>query len=132
MPAGDRTGPWGAGPRSGRRLGYCSGYAQPGSMTPGPGMGLGFGYGRGSGRGYGRGYGMGCGFRFRHAGPWGPGFTHPPAVPFGYPPGAVNMPRAEEEAGLAEEAQFLEAELGRIRERMSELKKAAKNRKAED
>jgi hypothetical protein len=133
MPAGDRTGPWGAGPRTGRGLGYCSGYAQPGSMTPGPGMGFGFGYGRGSGRGYGRGFGMGRGFRFRHPGPWGFGVPYPPAVPFGYPPGAAAMPPAEEEAGLAEEAEYLEAELSRIRERLSELTKspgkAAKNGK---
>lgn len=30
MPGGDRTGPAGAGPMSGRAAGYCTGNAQPG------------------------------------------------------------------------------------------------------
>lgn len=30
MPGGDRTGPLGAGPRTGRGMGYCGGYDQPG------------------------------------------------------------------------------------------------------
>lgn len=120
MPAGDRTGPMGAGPRTGRAWGYCSGYAQPGYMTPGPGMG----FGRGLGRGYGRGLGMGRGRRFRHPGGWG-AWSHPyaPAGAFGFPPEAWAVPPVEEEAALADEAKFLEAELARIRERLDELKK---------
>ncbi|MGQ9491844.1 MAG: DUF5320 domain-containing protein [Anaerolineae bacterium] len=51
MPRGDRTGPWGAGPMTGRRMGYCAGYAVPGYANPGPGLGLGLGY-RGGGRGW--------------------------------------------------------------------------------
>ncbi|MGB9888435.1 MAG: DUF5320 domain-containing protein [Anaerolineae bacterium] len=35
MPAGDRTGPMGMGPMTGRRAGYCAGYA-----NPGPGRGF--------------------------------------------------------------------------------------------
>ncbi len=62
MPGGDRTGPWGMGPRTGRRAGFCSGYGMPGFMNrsvwppfggrwfsrPGFGRfgGVGFGYGR--------------------------------------------------------------------------------------
>ncbi|HHY81012.1 MAG TPA: DUF5320 domain-containing protein, partial [Thermoanaerobacter sp.] len=30
MPRGDGTGPMGLGPRTGRGLGYCSGYNVPG------------------------------------------------------------------------------------------------------
>jgi hypothetical protein len=30
MPAGNRLGPEGEGPMTGRRMGYCTGYAQPG------------------------------------------------------------------------------------------------------
>jgi len=45
MPGGDRTGPLGAGARTGRGLGFCSGYSQPG-------FGFGFGFGRGAGRGW--------------------------------------------------------------------------------
>ena len=33
MPGGDGTGPWGMGPRSGRRAGFCSGYGIPGFMN---------------------------------------------------------------------------------------------------
>lgn len=33
MPGGDRTGPLGAGPKTGRGLGYCSGYDLPGSAN---------------------------------------------------------------------------------------------------
>ena len=51
MPGGDRTGPGGKGPRTGRALGYCSGSDSPGYMNPAPGYGGGFGGGRGGGRG---------------------------------------------------------------------------------
>ncbi len=71
MPGGDRTGPLGLGPRTGRGLGYCSGYNRPGFMTRAFGW-LGFGrfggFGRGGrGRGMGRagrGMGRGRGWRF--------------------------------------------------------------------
>ncbi len=72
MPGGDRTGPWGMGPRTGRRAGFCSGYGMPGFMNrsvypPFGGRWLGwfgrfgwFGFGRfwraGRGRGRGRGW----------------------------------------------------------------------------
>lgn len=60
MPRGDRTGPEGFGPRSGRALGYCSGSNTPGFYRGYPGRGM--GYGRGMGRGYARtGYGRGFG-----------------------------------------------------------------------
>jgi Family of unknown function (DUF5320) len=49
MPGRDRTGPLGAGPRTGRGLGYCSGYNQPGFTNPIPGFRSGFGVG---GRGW--------------------------------------------------------------------------------
>ncbi|MFX0085206.1 MAG: DUF5320 domain-containing protein [Candidatus Hodarchaeota archaeon] len=60
IPRGNRTGPWGIGPRTGRGLGYCAGYPSPG-YTKGPGMGLGRGYGWSRG---GRGGGWGQGRRF--------------------------------------------------------------------
>jgi len=37
MPLGDRTGPMGLGPMSGRGMGYCAGFPTPGYMNPGPG-----------------------------------------------------------------------------------------------
>lgn len=127
MPAGDRTGPWGMGPRTGRGFGFCSGYPSPGYMNPGPGPGFGRGYGRGfgPGRGYGRGMGMGRGCWFRHPGFWGfRGYPVPPPFAYGYPQESGSIPPANEEQALADEAAFLEAELGRIRERLEELEKA--------
>lgn len=62
MPGGDRTGPMGAGPRTGRAAGFCTGYNRPGYANFGPRGG--FGYGRGGGRGFGRG-GGGHGWRNR-------------------------------------------------------------------
>jgi len=72
MPAGDRTGSMGQGPRTGRGLGYCSGFARPGyvyepggGISRGSGFGRGMGFGRGSVRcsGFGRGWGL-------QAAPW--------------------------------------------------------------
>ncbi len=49
MPGGDRTGPNGYGPMTGRGLGYCTGYGAPGYANAGFGRGRGFG---GGGRGW--------------------------------------------------------------------------------
>ena len=57
MPRGDRTGPWGSGPMTGRAAGYCAGYPVPGFMNPAPRYGRGIGFRRGWGRGRGRGFG---------------------------------------------------------------------------
>lgn len=53
MPHGDRTGPVGEGPMTGRGMGYCAGCDEPGFANPAPGFA-----GRGAGRGQG-----GRGFR---------------------------------------------------------------------
>ena len=37
MPGGDRTGPLGMGPMTGRALGKCTGYVNPGYMNYAPG-----------------------------------------------------------------------------------------------
>ncbi len=64
MPGGDRTGPLGLGPRTGRGMGYCSGYNRPGFMNRWFGR-FGFGrFGRGFSRGRGFGRGFGRGWRF--------------------------------------------------------------------
>jgi len=61
MPQGDRTGPRGQGPKTGRAMGKCG----PKDENPAPqgqgGIGTGRGQGRGSGRGAGRGTGRGGG-----------------------------------------------------------------------
>ena len=112
MPAGDRTGPWGLGPRTGRGLGYCSGYRAPGFMIPGPG--LGFGRGFGFRRGFGRGMGLGRGF-------WRPGFVAP------YDPwGAAELTPEQELDFLKAEAQQVRDELTAIEERIQELERKEK------
>ena len=74
---GDRRGPEGKGPRTGRGMGYCSGANMPGRDNQGEnshpqfgqrnGLGHkngyrgGFGNGNGQGRGFGRGQGAGRG-----------------------------------------------------------------------
>jgi len=68
MPRGDRTGPLGMGPRTGRAMGYCSGFDAPGFINPGLGSSAGYpSAGLGLARGRGRAipeYGMGMA--------WGP------------------------------------------------------------
>lgn len=68
MPGGNRTGPYGEGPRTGRGMGYCSGSDTPG-YTKGAGMGSGIGAGRAFGAGSFAQFGRG----FRSARAFGPG-----------------------------------------------------------
>ena len=56
MPGGDRTGPMGQGPVTGRGLGFCTGYESAG-FTKGAGYGSGRRFGMGRGMRYGRGGG---------------------------------------------------------------------------
>jgi len=51
MPGGDRTGPAGAGPMTGRGAGYCGGGSVPGYANPAARLGLARGF-RGGGRGW--------------------------------------------------------------------------------
>ena len=96
MPRGDKTGPAGFGPMTGRGMGYCAGYGVPGFMNPG------FGWGRG--------YGRGLGWRrFGGYGPW----SYP------YQP---QITKEEEKEILEEEMADLEEELKEIRARLSKLK----------
>ncbi|NOY36636.1 MAG: DUF5320 domain-containing protein [Chlorobi bacterium] len=60
MPLGDKTGPEGRGPMTGRGFGFCAGYRHQGYMHGvSAGLGRSFGYGRGYGRGYKWGFGAG-------------------------------------------------------------------------
>ena len=75
MPRGDRTGPEGKGPRTGRGAGDCSGNEDPNIANEGSRRGFGFGFGFGGGRGLGgrgqgrgQGRGRGRGFRFWNRG----------------------------------------------------------------
>ncbi|HPC58826.1 MAG: DUF5320 domain-containing protein [Kiritimatiellae bacterium] len=100
MPRGDRTGPMGAGPMTGRAAGYCTGSAAPGFA--GGGWGRGFGYGRGFGRGggFGRGFGRGWGW---------------PAV------GAAAPAADQELAVLQQQAKQLQADMDLIQNRIQDL-----------
>ena len=106
MPRGDRTGPMGAGPMTGRAAGYCAGYPTPGYMNRGWGGG-GFGFGGGRGRGF-RGYGRGWGYA--------------PGYPVG--PGQMQAPTPEQElADLKQHAELLKGDLNQINERIEQLEK---------
>ena len=107
MPWGDRTGPAGMGPMTGRGAGYCRGFHQPGAMTPGFGRGMGLGRGRGFGRGFGRGRGPGFG-RFG-------GMMPPPYYAYG--------PGYEPAISLDEEKSMLQQEVKSLREALSALER---------
>jgi hypothetical protein len=104
MPFGNGTGPRGLGPRTGRGLGYCSGYSYPGYMNP-----YGYGWGRGFGRGWGRGFGRGWGW---------PGWGYYPP----YHPSHSEQPTPKEEKEmLSEELEVLREEMKAIEARLKEL-----------
>lgn len=124
MPGGDRTGPLGFGPMSGRAAGYCAGYPVPGYAHPWGGrMGMGFrrGFGRGAGRGFRRGAFLGYP-------------VHPScaAVPSIYPmygpayPYQGTMDSKQEMDLLQSEAEDIKAELEAVQKRIAELEKETK------
>ncbi len=120
MPGGDRTGPNGAGPMTGRAAGYCAGYAVPGYENPACGYGR-----RGGRRGYGRGRGRGFG-RGWYGNP--PVTVVPPVPQQAYVP--VTQPIPEQEIvtlenyqkNLTAEKADLEQEMEGVKARIEELK----------
>ena len=133
MPGGDRTGPAGMGPMTGRAAGYCAGYSVPGYMNPVFGGGF---RGRGGGGfGYGRGRGGGRGWRNWYYATGMPGWQR---AAYGYPAYGggpypyVPEPTAEDEQQmLKEEAEALKQELESIQDRISTLEKARDQEKKE-
>jgi hypothetical protein len=120
MPGGDRTGPMGLGPRTGRGAGYCAGYAGPGYMSTGPGRAFGA-YGMGW-SGYGRGRGGGRMWRNRYYAAGVPvGQRAYYAQPYPYAPEAT---AEEEKEMLRGEAEALKRELGDIQDRISVLERS--------
>ncbi|RQV97738.1 hypothetical protein EH220_04460 [bacterium] len=112
MPGGDRTGPLGMGPRTGRAAGFCSGNDQPGYAGSRGGRGRGLGLGRGLGQGYGR---RGRGMRFRN-----------PSSPLpanraleGEQPAGTNSEIEIQE--LQRQSKTLQSELNSIQKRLAEL-----------
>ena len=110
MPRGDRTGPAGMGPMTGRGAGSCAGYSVPGFANSIPGRGYGLGFGRGMG--------MGFGFRGGRGGRWAaPNYQYGYSVPYVAPP----TPQQEGNA-LQEQAEYLENSLAEIKKRLAELR----------
>ncbi len=114
MPRGDRTGPAGMGPMTGRGAGFCAGYNVPGFMNSGGGCGY---WGRGRGMGRGRGFGWA---RAGFGGPaWG-GAVNPYA--YDGVPSASNISAQQELEYLKEQAEYLKASLDEINKRVEQLK----------
>ena len=120
MPGGDRTGPGGMGPMTGRAAGYCAGYPVPGYMNLIPGRGF-WGGGRGMGWGRGRGW---------RSGSYGayPGLA--PGVPvYGPTPFAPTTPSREQELeALKGQAEYFTSALDGIKTRIGELEAAQKQK----
>ncbi len=121
MPRGDQTGPWGAGPMTGRAVGYCAGTGAPGYTSVGPGGGFRMGAGRG--RGFGGGV-RGWGNRWCAAGPqaamrygWAYG-------PYAYPADPPKPDPEWERGVLKGQAETLRRQLDRIEKRISEMEAA--------
>jgi len=107
MPRGDRTGPMGAGPMTGRGAGWCVGHDRPGFANPAPRLGLGLGHRRG-GRGGGRGW------RNMYYATGLPGWARPEFVP--------PAPAAEQElADLQTQATWLAGRLDVIQKSIEEI-----------
>ena len=100
MPGGDKTGPMGRGPMTGRAAGLCAGYSNPGYTTPR------------YGQGYGRGRSQGVGRRFWHR---------------DYNDAPFNQPSTEEEKVHIENlVNTLEDELKAAKDRLQSLSKEKK------
>ena len=125
MPLGDRTGPTGLGPMTGRAAGYCAGYSVPGYMNPygGRGLGLARGFRGGGGRGFGRGYGRGFGYPISAAPYEQPAYTGyvPGAVPQYTAPGAPVYSGDQELEMMKNQADYLASTLEGIKQRIDEL-----------
>jgi hypothetical protein len=130
MPAGDRSGPMGMGPGTGRGMGICGGYDAPGWANPGLGRRFygrsGWGFrgrgGRWAGHGFGRG-GGGRGWRNPYHPPRLPHWGTLPAGVYGAAyDDAYAPPSREQEIDLLKgEAEWLSGQLDTINQRMEEL-----------
>lgn len=111
MPRGDRTGPEGRGPMTGRRAGYCGGFQDPGYLNSAPGAGRGRGWGGYAGRGRG----------WRH---WFHATGLPGWARFGATPAPVQeQATASEEIALEHQLDVLQRQLNMVSNRLQELGK---------
>lgn len=97
MPRGDRSGPNGMGPMSGRGAGFCNGANSPGYMNGG---GYNVGFRRGFGRGF-NGFGRGAGFA--------PSYVTPV------------YSKESEKGYLESEASYLKEQLKRLEDRLAHM-----------
>lgn len=98
MPGGNRTGPLGMGPMTGRGAGFCAGFAAPAFMKSMGAYGIGRGYGRGFRRMY--------------------GFMGFPNYGGAYTP---ELRATEEKEFLNNQVNFLENQLLQVQKRLQEL-----------
>ena len=110
MPRGDRTGPNGMGPMTGRAVGYCSGNPVPGFANSWYGRGGWFGRGLGLGRSRGGSYGYRAVY---------PPYA-PPANTGYYPPAPMPTPEANLSL-LRAQAEQLNTMLADIQKQIEEL-----------
>ncbi|MDZ7738900.1 MAG: DUF5320 domain-containing protein [Bacteroidales bacterium] len=94
MPGGDRTGPSGAGPMTGRHLGFCVGNDEPGGIY---------------GRAYGSGRGPGMGFRRGPRGRFGRGYAW------------GSVPAPDYSTDTEDEKRFLEKEIDELKDQLAFL-----------
>ncbi len=109
MPGGDRTGPAGMGPMTGRGAGFCAGYAVPGYANPVGGRGF-WGFGRGGG---------GRGWRHQFYATGLPGWARG-GFGFGAAAGPI-APAGSEVDALKQQAEFLQNSLNQINQRIQEI-----------
>ena len=115
MPRGNRTGPEGMGPMTGRAAGYCAGYSVPGYANLEPRGGFGGGTGRGWRHMY---YATGLtGWqRGRHTDP-----IYTPRIPYGFPSSQA-ITKEQEINVLENQAEYFENTLTDMRKRLDELR----------
>lgn len=113
MPRGDRTGPAGLGPMTGRGAGYCVGTGVPGYMNPGMTPSAEFGFG--GGRGFGRGMGGGRGWRHMYYATGVPGRARGRH----YAPAPTEP--SEEGFGVKQEAAYLKVQAKHCRRSLEEI-----------
>ena len=112
MPGGNRTGPAGMGPMTGRGAGFCAGFGAPGYANPVGGRGF---FGRGRGMGRGRGFGRGFGWA-------GAGYGSPAwGGDVGTYPVDQALTTEQELKGLKGQAESLEDSLNQIKARIEAL-----------
>ena len=106
MPRGDRTGPDGMGPMTGRRMGYCAGYDMPGNVNH---IGKRMGRGLRSGRGFRGGNELNFGYNQRP-----------------YYPSPEYYPQVSEKTLIENEIKIIGEQLKTLETRLAELPKEEK------